>query len=77
MKVQIIQDNNGKDTGVFIPIDDWLIIKRTYPNIEEVNDDVPLWEKELIDNRLEVIASNPEKLRPGADLLDELRQNHS
>ena len=34
MKTQIIQDHNGLPTGVFIPIEDWEIIKNEYPNIE-------------------------------------------
>jgi hypothetical protein len=28
MKAQIIQDNNGLPTGVFIPIEDWENIKK-------------------------------------------------
>jgi hypothetical protein len=75
MKLQIIQDNNGKDTGVFITIKDWLIIKSNYPDIEDIKDDLPQWEKDLIDLRLDAIAINPEKLKSGNELLDELKLN--
>ncbi|MBP6185472.1 MAG: hypothetical protein KA479_11060 [Saprospiraceae bacterium] len=75
MKLQIIQDNNGKDTGVFITIKDWLIIKSNYPDIEDIKDDLPQWEKDLLDLRLDAIAKNPEKLKSGNELLDELKLN--
>jgi hypothetical protein len=40
MRLQIIQDSKGNSTGVFIPMDKWMLIKSSYPNIEHVDDDV-------------------------------------
>lgn len=34
MSLQIIQGGNGKPTGVFIPINDWEIMKKEYQNLE-------------------------------------------
>jgi hypothetical protein len=69
MKLQMIQDNQGKNTGVYISIEDWTMIKNQYPDIEETEEDLPQWEKELINERLDSIAQNPEKLKSGEDLL--------
>jgi hypothetical protein len=72
MRLQIIQDSFGKNTGVFIPIEDWVLIKNNYPNIETIDQEVPQWEKDIIDERLRAIALNPERLRPMSELFDEL-----
>jgi hypothetical protein len=71
MRPQIIQDQNGKTTGVFITIEDWENIKRKYPNIEKAEDDLPQWQKEIIDARL-LDLKNPQKLKPIEHLFDVL-----
>jgi hypothetical protein len=71
MRPQIIQDQNGKTTGVFITIEDWENIKRKYPNIEKADDDLPQWQKEIIDARL-LDLKNPQKLKPIEHLFDVL-----
>jgi len=40
MLLQVIQDSKGNNTGVFIPIDKWLLIKSSYPNIEHIEEDI-------------------------------------
>ena len=74
MRLQIIQDKKGKSTGVFITIDDQTLIKNQYPDIENVDADIPQWEKDLIDTRLDAISKNPERLKPGKNLLKELKR---
>lgn len=74
MKLQVIRDGNGKDTGVFIPIEDWTLIKNNYPDIEQIDAGIPQWEKEIIDNRLDAITQNPKRLRPINELLEELNR---
>ncbi|TAN13613.1 MAG: addiction module component CHP02574 family protein [Chitinophagaceae bacterium] len=74
MKLQVIQDDQGKDTGVFIPMNEWLLMKNNYPDIETIDKDVPQWEKDLIDQRLDAIAQNPKRVRPGKELLQELKR---
>ena len=71
MRPQIIQDQNGKTTGVFITIEDWENIKRKYPNIEKADDDLPQGQKEIIDARL-LDLKNPQKLKPIEHLFDVL-----
>ena len=71
MRPQIIQDQNGKTTGVFITIEDWENIKRKYPNIEKADENLPQWQKEIIDARL-LDLKNPQKLKPIEHLFDVL-----
>jgi len=74
MKLQVIQDSEGKETGVYIPIEEWLAIKKNYPDIEESGIDLPDWEKELIDQRLKSISKEPNRIKSDSGLLDELRR---
>lgn len=67
MKTQIIQNHQGFPAGVFIPIEDWENIKKNYPNIEKVNEELPQWQKNALDSRLADL-SNPDKL----ESIDEL-----
>jgi Putative addiction module component len=73
MKPQIIKDSEGKNTGVFIPFDEWTKIKNNYPDIENIDTNIPEWQKEIIDSRLEDIAKNPSSLRPISELIDILK----
>lgn len=73
MKTQIIKDKSGKPTGVFIPIEDWENIKKTYPNIEKIEQDTPQWQKEIIDERL-ANKDNPNKFKSIEHLFDVLNQ---
>jgi len=50
--------------GVFIPINDWEQVKRNYPDVEEITGDLPQWEKDFIDARLEIANKHPERLHP-------------
>ena len=72
MKPQIIQDHIGLPLGVFIPMKDWEVIKSQYPDIEEISNDIPEWQKEIINERLEIIAKNPERIKPIQGLFDAL-----
>jgi hypothetical protein len=36
-------------TGVYVPLEDWTLIKRIIPDIENLEDMV-LWEQDLIDD---------------------------
>lgn len=47
MRVQLIQDGDGKSTGVFIPIEDWVLIKTNYPDVDDLSNQVPDWQREF------------------------------
>ena len=55
-------------------MDDWTIIKNQYPDIENADNDILQWEKNLIDVRLDVIAKNSERVKSGKSLLQELKR---
>jgi hypothetical protein len=74
MKLQVLQDNLGNQTGVYVPIEDWNLIKNNYPDIETLDQELPQWEKDLIDSRLETITKNPERLKPIESLFEELKR---
>jgi hypothetical protein len=72
MKLQVLVDNSGNETGVFIPIQDWENIKRDYPEIEESTTDLPEWQKKLIDDRLQRIKDKPDAIIDGATFFERL-----
>jgi hypothetical protein len=55
-------------------MEDWMLIKNNYPDIENVGHDLPQWEKDLIDKRLNLINDNPQRLRPINELFAELNR---
>jgi hypothetical protein len=74
MNLQILHDSNGNNSGVYIPPQDWSLIKQQYPDIEEISNDIPKWQKELLTQRLEIIANNPESVKPIQGLFDALNK---
>jgi hypothetical protein len=72
LQTQILKDQQGAPTGVFIPIKVWESVKFQYPDIESVDIDLPQWEKEFIDRRLEMIKYHPERLQPIETLFEGL-----
>ncbi|MDB5014353.1 MAG: putative addiction module component family protein [Daejeonella sp.] len=75
MRLQVIQDGQGKSTGIFIPIEDWALIKTNYPDIDNLDKDIPEWQKQLLDDRLEAIAKNPSSVKPIDELFKELESD--
>lgn len=72
MKLQVLLDSNGNDSGVYIPSQEWILIKQQYPDIEEISSDIPDWQKEILTERLEEIAKNRERILPIKGLFDAL-----
>jgi hypothetical protein len=74
MRTQLIQDHNGFPAGVFIPFKEWELIKSQYPDIEQIEEDLPDWEKKIIDDRLAKAINHPESLQPIENLFKELKK---
>jgi hypothetical protein len=72
MAVNYVSDNSGHTIAVQISIEDWKKIKDKYPDVDDLDGSLPEWQKQLIDQRLEAIAKNPDRLRPIDELFDEL-----
>jgi hypothetical protein len=72
MSVNYVSDNSGQTIAVQISIEDWKRIKDKYPDVDELDGPLAEWQKQLIDQRLEAIAQNPDRLRPIDELFSEL-----
>jgi hypothetical protein len=72
MSISYVSDNTGNTIAVQISIEDWKQIKDKYPDVDDLDGDLPQWQKNLIDKRLKIIADHPERLRPIDELFEEL-----
>ena len=69
---QILKDQQGTPMGVFIPIQSWNNLIFQYPDIETLDTELPQWEKDFIDKRLDMAQRYPERLKPVEMLLKTL-----
>ncbi|MDR0567216.1 MAG: hypothetical protein LBG47_09325 [Prevotellaceae bacterium] len=77
LQTQILRDRQGVPIGVFIPQEVWESMKCRYPDIESLDAgsldaDLPKWEKDFIDRRLEMAMRHPECLKPVETLFEGL-----
>ena len=73
MSLQYLQDNNGNTTAVVIPIEEWNRFTEKYKDLEEL----PQWQKSIINERLALIKNHPEELLPLEDFMKELDTDES
>lgn len=65
MNLQYITDNNGKTTGVFIPIQDWEELKKEIKGLNEKEEQlmqIPEWHKNIVRERMEKYQKNPDRV---------------
>lgn len=65
MNLQYISDNNGKTTGVFIPIKDWEDLKKEIKGLSEKEEEwieIPEWHKKIVRNRMDEYQKNPDRV---------------
>lgn len=77
MRLQMIQDSDGKPTGVFIPINEWEKLKRQYKDLKTLEEQGPTKEDLLKELReaiaqLKAIKQGNLNARPAKELLNEL-----
>jgi hypothetical protein len=77
MSLQFIQNEKGKPTGVFIPINEWKQMKAQYKNLETWEDPEPTKEQILANikqgvEEVKLVIAGKLKGRPARELLDEL-----
>ena len=68
MPLQYIQDFNGATTAVIIPIEEWNKITEKYSGLEEL----PQWQKNMIDQRLEHYQKHPDQVLPIEQFLEQM-----
>ena len=59
MSVNYVSDDKGETIAVQIPINDWEKIKKKFPGVEIIDNDLPQWQKSMIDKRLKQIENDP------------------
>lgn len=72
MSIQFLSDENGRKLAVQVPIEEWEKIKAIHPDVEYLSNDLPQWQKKLIDKRLETIKQNPNSIKSADDLFQDL-----
>lgn len=70
MTPQFTYDNRGNVVGVFLPIEDWNRLKNNLPEIDEL----PRWQKDIIDQRMMHIQQNPSDVMPLEDFIAEMEK---
>lgn len=77
MSLQFIQNEKGKPTGVFIPINEWEQMKAEYKNLENW-EEPELTKEQILANikqgveEVKLVIAGKLKGRPARELLDEL-----
>ena len=74
MKLQVLQDSSGNQIGVYVPMEDWTLIKQHYPDIEEISNDISDWQKEILDARLDDYYKNPNDVVDFDATIDNIRK---
>lgn len=77
MRLQVIQDEKGKTTGVYIPINQWKELKKQFKDLEVLEDEAYNKEQLLKElkqavSELALIEKGKLKSRPAKILLSEL-----
>ena len=78
MNLQFIHDTKGNTTGVFIPIEEWQVLKAKYADLQideiENNFELSSWQKEIIDVRLNDYYNDPNDVGDFDKLLDDIEK---
>ena len=78
MTLQFIHDNRGNTTGVFIPIEEWQILKAKYTDLqkEEAENIVDLapWQKQIIEERLSDYYKTPTHVEDFDSTIDDIEK---
>ena len=72
MPVQYVSDKSGQTTGVLISIEDWNHLREKHPDVDELEGDLPQWQKDIIDERMLLLKQHPEQVTSLEDFLKEL-----
>ena len=79
MTLQFIHDNRGNTTGVFIPIEEWQLLKTKYTDLqlEEAENMVELaqWQKQTIDKRLSDYYKNSSDVSGFDKTIDDIEKS--
>jgi hypothetical protein len=74
MNLQYITDNNGQTTGIFIPIQEWNILKTQLKDIDQELP-IPDWHKDVVRERMEPYNSGKVQVVDFDQTLDEIEKD--
>ncbi|MCC6369826.1 MAG: hypothetical protein IT236_02350 [Bacteroidia bacterium] len=79
MTLQFIHDNRGNTTGVYIPIEEWQLLKTKYADLqkeetENVEEPAP-WQKQIIEERLNDYYKNPNDVGDFDKTIDDVEES--
>lgn len=72
MSVQYISDNKGQTTGVFIPIQDWKVLKNKFKGLDTEKLEIPSWQLQEIDKRVADYKKDPSKALDFNQAMDDI-----
>lgn len=75
MNLQYITDDNGQTTGIFIPIQEWNILKAQLKDIDQELSPIPEWHREVVRRRMELYQGGKEKAIDFDQALDEIEKD--
>jgi hypothetical protein len=75
--LQFIHDNKGNTTGIFIPIEEWQILKLKYTELQKEESSVELsdWQKNMLEDRLEDYNKNSSQVEDFDAMLKDIATN--
>lgn len=74
MAVQYIKNEDGENTGVFIPINEWKSILELLKTVSTKDFQPQDWHEDIVNERLELYQSGKLKTLDLDDTLDELEK---
>lgn len=70
MTPQFTYDSKGNAVGVFLPIEEWNRLKMNLTGVDEL----PQWQKEILDQRMMLIHQNPDSVMPLEEFIAEMQK---
>ena len=75
MNLQYISDSSGKTTGVFIPIEEWLKLKKQFDGLDQAEVNIPIWHINEVKRRLAEFKKNAGQVLDFDATMDEIEKN--
>lgn len=75
MNFQYISDSTGQTTGVFIPIEEWNLLRNKYKGIDQEEIDIPGWQMNVVKERLVDYINNPDSFLDFGCAMDDIEKD--
>jgi hypothetical protein len=75
MNVQYLSDEKGQITAVQLPIEEWEMIKNKYPDIDQIEFNIPEWHKNIVRERLSYYEKFPDQVLDFDTAMDDIEKD--